>query len=166
MKESKIDIQDLIPQPSSFKLKMFEGFKFKLKPCTGGMLIDIANTLGNIQDLLSLPNAENVSKIAMALMEYESAVKFKKQSVKTIDVMTGDESEIDIGGYSLLMHSIQGLSEHLDVYGAILMSLGHTKQNANKVLKEMKDTINGTVNSEINKGLKKKTVKKTRVKKR
>ena len=157
MKESEISLENLLPSPSSFKLNQFEGHLFKLKPCTGGILFDISQKLGDVEKLLSIPSAENISKIALMLMEYESAVKFKKQTVKTIDALTGEEGEADMGGYVLLMHSIQGINEQYSIYGAILISLGYSKEDSDKTIKKLKDGINKVVNNEIDKVSKKKT---------
>lgn len=157
----EIKIENLIPSSSSFKLEMFKGFEFKLNPCTGGMLVDMSRKIGDIEKLLSIPSAENISKIAIMLMEFDSAVKFKKQKVKTIDVMTGDENEVEIGGYTLLMHSIQGVNEQCAMYAAVLISLGYSKKNADKVIKKLKDGINKVINNEVDKLSKKKMKKKT-----
>jgi len=156
-----IKLEDLIPSSSSFTLKMFEDFEFKLKPCTGGMLIEMTRAIGNIESLLANPNAENISKIAMSLFEYDSAVKFKKQTVKTIDVNTGDESEAEIGGYFLLMHSISGTAEQYSIYGAILKSFGYDQTRIDDLIKKIKDSMNDAVNNKINEPLKKKSKKKT-----
>jgi len=160
MKDSKINLENLMPTPSCFSLKQFGEFEFKLKPCTGGLLMDISRKIGNVEKLLGNPSAENISKMAMMLMEYDSAVKFKKQTVKTIDVLTGNEEDVDLGGYVLFAHSIQGIGEQFNIYGAILRSLGYKKEQTDDIIKKLKDSANDIVNNEIDKSVKKKSLKK------
>lgn len=162
MENKEIDLAELIPGPSSFKLIQFDEFEFRLKPCTSGRLIEMTDRLGNIEKILALPTAENVSKIAMMLMEIDSAQKFKKQKVKIIDVMSGDEIEAEIGGYKLMMECISGIKEQYSIYGAILRSLGYTKKDSEKIVKKMTDGINKVVNDELKKvnPVKKKKTKK------
>ena len=160
MKKLEIELENLIPSNSSFELNQFPGHVFELRPCTGGMLIDMSKKIGNIEKVLSIPSAENVSKMAMMLMDYDSAVKFKAQKVKTIDVLTGKEEVTEMGGYKILMHSIQGISEQYDVYRAILESLGYAKDKSSEIIKELKSGINKIVNQDINKKEKKRAVPK------
>ena len=150
MKPVKIELENLLPSSSEFKLKQFENQVFKLRPCTGGMLVEISKNVGNVEKMLSMPSAENISKLSLALMEYESAKTFKVQNVKLIDVMTGEEVEKKIGGYELLMHAIQGIKEQFDIYRAILESLGYSSEQANDTVNKLKDGLNKMVNSEIN----------------
>ena len=165
MKESSIKLENLIPISSIFKLNQFKDFEFKLKPCTGGILIDMSKSIGVIEELLTVPNAENVSKIAMSLMEYESALKFKKQNVKFVDVMTGDENEVEIGGYKLLMHAIQGITEQYLIYGAILKSMGYGEKRTEEMIKKLTDGMNKMVNETLDDITKKKTRKRAKKKK-
>lgn len=156
MKKNEIKLENLIPKSSTFKLKMFKDFNFKLNPCTGGMLIKISQKFGDVEELIGNPSAENVSKLAMMLMEYESAIKFKKQTVKTIDVLTGDEAETEVGGYILFANCIQGVGEQFGVYGAILKSLGYGSEQTDSIIKKLNESINGIVNKRIDESLKKK----------
>lgn len=157
--EERVDIINLIPKNSEFSLSQFKNEKFKLVPCTGYKLMEISQSLGKVEDLLSYPTAENISKLAMSLMDYKSASKFKKQNVKKIDVLTGEESTESIGGYRLLMSCISSISEQYDIYGAILVSLGY----GNSKVKEMVDSLKNGV-SEISSG--KNNVKKKKVNKK
>lgn len=157
MKQEEISLENLIPTSSSFKLTRFVDFEFNLKPCTGGILVEMGRKLGNIETLLSVPSAENISKLALMLMEYDSAVKFKKEKVKIIDVLTGDEDEIEMGGYKLLMHSIQGLKEQYDIYRCILQSLGYGVEQADNVINKLKDGMNKAVNDKVKDDSKKKS---------
>ena len=157
---NEINLENLIPSSVSFKLKQFDDFEFKLEPCTGGKLIEMSKKIGDVEKLLSIPNAENVSKISIMLMEYESALKFKKQKIKKIDVLTGDEETLEIGGYELLMNCIRGIDEQFAIYSAILQSLGYDKKKAESVVRKFKDGINKVVNDQTNEGSKKKTKKK------
>ena len=159
MKALEINLENLIPTSSVFELKQYDNFEFKLRPCTGGMLVDMTEMLGNLEDLLGIPNAENISKIAMFLLEHSSAVKFKKQKVKIINTLTGDETEIDMGGYRVLMHSIRGINEQYNIYKAILLSLGYDEEKSNDMIKRLKEGINKLVNNEINNESKKKKIR-------
>ncbi len=159
METPELKLEDLIPLPTSFKLKQFKDFEFNLRPCTGGMLVYMAHSIGNIETLLANPSIENISKIALTLMEYDSAVKFKKQQVKIID-LEGNEKEIEIGGYKLLMQTIQGIEEQYSVYRAILLSLGYKKEQADDLIKKIKDGFNKLVNDKLDERSKKKTRKK------
>lgn len=160
MKE--ISLENLIPQKSTFKLQKFPDFEFNLEPCTAGKMIDIGHKFGDVEKLLSIPSAENVSKLALSLMEYNSAVKFKKQNVKTIDAVTGEESEADIGGFLLMAHCLNGMAEQFDVYRAILESIGYGKDQAKNTIDKLKDGINKMVDHSLNedKKVKKKKRKK------
>jgi hypothetical protein len=166
MQKSKIDLTSLMPTKSTFKLTQFGDFEFALKPCTGGLLVSLSTDVGDIEKLLSMPSAENVSKIAMGLMEYESAVKFKAQEVKIINPLTGEDTVKKMGGYELLMNSIQGINEQYNIYGAILQSMGYGKKESDDMVKKLKDGINKVINNHAEKEVKKKTTRKKKTKKR
>lgn len=148
-KEIKIDLVDLLPSKSCFKLSKFPDFEFNLEPCTAGKMIDIVHKIGPLEALLASPNAVNVSKISLMLMDYDSSLKFKKQLVKTIDVLSGEEEEAEVGGFILLTHCISGLNEQYEVYRAILESVGYKKEAAADLVKRMKDSLNKNVNNAI-----------------
>ena len=150
----EISLESLIPKATSFTLRQFGEFCFKLRPCTGGMLVDMTHSIGNIETLLGAPSIENISKIALTLMEYSSAVKFKKQQVKIIDI-EGNEKEIEIGGYKLLMQCVQGIEEQYSIYRAILLSLGYKKDQADDLIKKIKDGFNQLVNDRVEESSKK-----------
>lgn len=156
MEEKKTDIASLIPTNSSFKLKQFDDFEFQLKPCTGGQLAEMNNRIGNVEALMATPTSENISKIALSLMDYESSLKFKKQTVKFIDTMTGEETEEDIGGYKLLMRAIGGINEQYQIYKAILESIGYSKEEAKRISDQLRDGISGEINKAADERLKKK----------
>ena len=166
MKKEEIKLEDLIPVSSMFKLAQFKDFEFNLRPCTGSMLISMSEQFGDVLDLIKTPSVENISKIAMSLMEHESAVKFKKQKVKFIDVVTGDENEMDVGGYSLLMQTINGLSEQYAIYEAILVSFGYGKKQSAEMIKGLKAGVNKMVSDSLKDPVKKKKKKKKKTKTR
>ena len=147
--ENEIKLEELLPISSTFKLKRFDDFEFKVQPCTTGMLMEMTKRLGNIEKLLTIPSAENVSKIAMMLLDYDSAVKFKKQTVKIVDVMSGEEIETEIGGYKILMHSVEGIKEQYLIYRCILLSLGYGENKTESIIKELIESMNKNVNEKI-----------------
>lgn len=147
--ENEIKLEELLPISSTFSLKRFDDFEFLIQPCTTGKLMDMTKRLGDIEKLLTIPSAENISKIAMMLLDYDSAVKFKKQKVKIIDVMSGDEVETEVGGYKILMHSIEGIKEQYSIYRCILLSLGYGKEKTDGIIKELISSMNKNVNETI-----------------
>lgn len=149
--ENEVKLEELLPTGSIFNLKRFNDFEFLVQPCTTGKLMDMTKRLGDIEKLLTIPSAENVSKIAMMLLDYDSAIKFKKQTVKIIDVMTGDETETEIGGYKILMHSIEGIKEQYSIYKCILLSLGYGENKASNIINELLESMNKSVNETIEK---------------
>ena len=140
----ELKIEDLIPKKTSFSLTQ-TGETYHLRPCTPGMLVKAGTALGNIQEMIALPSAENVAKISMFLMEYESQKHFKKQSVNVIDIMTGDERVEDLGGYILLMNLFNDLQEQMNVYVAILGAMGFEKSRVDSLIegyfKEANDAL-------------------------
>lgn len=155
--ENNFRIEDLIPTDSIFKLKRFGDIEFKLKPCTGGMLISMSKRIGNVEAMLTNPSGENISKMALSLMDYESAKHFKQQQVKIVDVITGEESEETIGGFAILLHSMGGIKEQYSVYGAVLESMGHDKQKVKKVIDDLIKSLSDAVQDKIEGSVKKKT---------
>jgi hypothetical protein len=160
MKPQVINLEDLVPQASSFKLTQFPKMTFKLPPCTGGKVIEMSKKIGNVEKLLSMPNAENIAKLAMMLMDFESASLFKKQVIKTIDAMTGEEDQKEVGGYHLLALAMRGMNEQYDIYRAILEAMGYGKERSAKIVKDLKVGIQKIVDGEMNRDTKKKTKKK------
>ena len=161
------DIGDLVPVRSSFTLAQFGDEEFYLEPCTGGKLIEISKTIGNIDRILSVPSAENISKLALMLMNYESSVHFKVQQVKKVDVLTGEESTEKIGGYKLLAACIRGMKEQFAIYKAILLSVGYEESMAEELVGELKKSIEDAVShAGKEEDLKKKTVRKKTKKKK
>lgn len=150
MEEKHMDITQLRPTIAKFKLNLFGDYEFKLKPCTGGMIIDMSEMYGPVDAMLYYPTVANVSKLAMYLFDYDSSAKFKKQSVKYINVENGEEETKEIGGYKLLAHSIQGVNEQMEVYKAILTSMGYKKEDTEKMAKQFIDNINGVVEENLN----------------
>ena len=148
-KNDDISIRNLLPRPAKFKLAQFPDFEFKLKPCTGGMLVNMANAFGDVESLLSTPSVENISKIAMSLLEHEGKTKFKMQEVKVIDNLTGEETDEKIGGYILLMHSIRGTAEQYSIYGAILKSMGYSDKDADGMMEQLHAGVDKLVNDKL-----------------
>ena len=150
-----IKLQNLFPKPATFTLKQVENRTFHLDPCTPLKMMEIEETFGNFENMIAKPSAENVSKLALSLMTNEDKIFFKQQTVKTIDVITGESKEIKIGGFKLLMNLVLlSVSEIYSIYAAILESIGLDR-------KEIDDSIGlllDTANSETNKELKKKEI--------
>lgn len=160
----KIDISSLIPTESKFLLGQFPGIEFKLTPCTGGKLAEMNKRFGNVEKLLAMPDAESVSKIALSLMEFESAKHFRKRKVSYIDPLTGDEVETEDGGFSLMSKSIAGLNEQWSVYEAILISLGYEDSKAKATVKQLKEGFDKAIEKHLGTDTKKKVVKKKKKK--
>jgi len=160
-----MDLNSLIPSESTFTLAQFEDTVFKLAPCTGGKMIEINKALGSIEELLKQPDAINVSKLAMALMTFESAKTFKKREVITID-LEGTEKTTERGGYKLLADSIAGINEQWGIYSAILQSLGYTKEKAIETTESLKKAFEDAIDEAMESpGVKKKKKKVTKQKK-
>lgn len=141
-------IQNLIPKKSSFRLSAIDA-DIELLPCTARRMVKMAEVLGGeIEQMLAMPNADNVSKMAIMLMAPESMEHFKKQKVTLID-LEGNIEESEIGGAALLMNLIYGVSEQFSIYIAILESLGWPKEKAEDQAQRYIDAVNGIVEKKI-----------------
>ena len=75
-------------------------------------------------------------------MEYESAVEFKKVTVKTIDVETGEEKVEDLGGYNLLLKCISNIKEQMEMFFCLLKSMGFGDDHIEKLREETLSSLN------------------------
>lgn len=153
-----IKINELLPTESSFKLSLARTKEFKLRPCTIGLLAEMNELIGNVESMLSTVSLEGVCKIALFLMNHDDALFFKKQTVKFVDVITGDEKEKSTGGYKLLMSLVKNVNEHCDIYSSVLDSLGHDKEKTKEIIKKFIDSLNGVINKSIDEDIKKKSL--------
>ena len=160
MKNEVINLSDLEPNSSSFYLKKYKK-NFTLEPCTAGKLIEISKNFGDFEKLLSIPTAENISKISMSLMALEDARTFSKIDVELFDPITGETEKRAMGGFELLTYSIEGISEQWAMYECILRSVGFNEEKAKKVTEDLKDEIHNQMDKALNPlPVKKKTTKK------
>jgi hypothetical protein len=107
----------------------------------------------DIEEVMKNPISAEVCKVVLYLMDYENAKEFKKIELKTINIETGDEEVNDVGGYKLLMKFIASLKEHLEMFLALLNSMGFSE----KIIEEIKEiTLNPDKTDETKKVIKKK----------
>ena len=151
-------ITDLLPRESEFYLSILDK-TFYLRPCTPKDIIDL-NTRGlKVEEILANPISADVCKIGLYLMQYESAKEFKKITVKTINIETGEEEVEELGGYNLLLKFIANVKEQMDLFFCLLGSMGFTKKH----IDELKDaTFKGMSSKEFNDKVKDKVKKKVR----
>jgi len=145
-------ITDLIPKRTEFYLRILEK-SFFLRPCTPKDIIDLKNKGLDVEKILQNPISEDLCKIVLYLMEYESAVDFKKVTVKTIDVETGEEKIEDLGGYNLLLKCISNVKEQMEMFFSLLGSMGFTDEQVKNLRRETLESINSV---DFDKKLKKK----------
>jgi hypothetical protein len=150
MKEFKVT--DLLPRRSEFYLSIPDK-TFSLRPCTPQDLISLKEKKIDIEDVMKNPISSDVCKVVLYLMDYEDAKEFKKIELKTINIETGEEEVNNVGGYKLLMKFIASLKEHLEMFLALLNSMGFSE----KVIGEIKEaTLNPDKADETKKIIKKK----------
>ena len=153
-------ITDLMPKRSEFYLRILEK-SFFLRPCTPKDIIDLSKKGIDVEKVLQNPISEDLCKIVLYLMEYESAKEFKKVTVRTIDVETGEEKIEEMGGYNLLLKCIASVKEQMEIFFCVLVSMGFSDDNVNALRKETLDSLNS---KDFDKKVKKK-VKPTKNKK-
>ena len=134
-------ITDLVPTRSEFHLRILEK-SFFLRPCTPKDIIDLSKKGIDVEKVLQNPISEELCKVVLYLMEYESAKEFKKVLVKTIDVDTGEEKVEEMGGFNLLMKCIASVKEQMEMFFSVLISMGFSDDNVNSLRKETLDSIN------------------------
>jgi hypothetical protein len=150
MKEFKVT--DLLPRRAEFYLSIPDK-TFSLRPCTPHDLINLKNMSIDIEEVMKNPISSDVCKVVLYLMDYEDAKEFKKIELKTINIETGEEEVNDVGGYKLLMKFIASLKEHLEMFLALLNSMGFSE----KVIGEIREaTLNPDKADESKKVIKKK----------
>tara|TARA_R100000655_G_scaffold20726_1_gene42736 strand:+ start:636 stop:1121 length:486 start_codon:yes stop_codon:yes gene_type:complete len=147
-------ITDLMPKRSEFHLRILEK-DFFIRPCTPKDIIDLKDNGLDVEKVLSNPISEDLSRIVLYLMEYESAKEFKKVTVRTIDVETGEEKIEELGGYNLLLKCIGSVTEQMEMFFALLCSMGFNEKQIEALRKE-------TLSSIDSKGFDKKVKKKAK----
>ena len=111
----------------------------------------------DIEDVMKNPINIDVCKVILFLMEFDHAKDFKKTQLKTINIDTGEEEVEEVGGYKLLLKFVASLKEQLEMFLALLNSLGFEEE----IVKETKDKI---FNEEI--GEKKVIKKKAKIRRK
>jgi len=145
-------ITDLVPKRSEFELSILEK-TFFLRPCTPKDIIDLSKKGIDVEKVLQNPISEDLCKIVLYLMEYDSAVEFKKVKVKTIDIETGEEQVENLGGYNLLLKCVASIKEQMELFFSVLISMGFSEENVSILRKETMSSLNST---EFDKKIKKK----------
>ena len=148
----KFKVTDLIPKRSEFYLGILEK-TFYLRPCTPKDIIDLKNKGLDIDKIMQNPISEELCKVVLYLMEYDSAKDFKKVTVRTIDVETGEEKVEDLGGYNLLLKCVGSVTEQMEMFFCLLNSMGFSNEQIENLRKETLESINST---EFDKKVKKK----------
>tara|TARA_R110000751_G_scaffold107720_1_gene204245 strand:+ start:204 stop:683 length:480 start_codon:yes stop_codon:yes gene_type:complete len=159
MKEFKVT--DLLPRRAEFYLSIPDK-AFSLRPCTPHDLINLKNMSIDIEEVMKNPISSDVCKVVLYLMDYEDAKEFKKIELKTINIETGEEEVNDVGGYKLLMKFIASLKEHLEMFLALLNSMGFSE----KVIGEIREATLTPDKADESKKVIKKKAKILRKKKR
>ena len=129
-------ITDLLPRRASFKLSIPDKV-YDLRPCTPRDLLELKDMGLDIEDIMKNPINIDVCKVILFLMEFDHAKDFKKTQLKTINIDTGEEEVEEVGGYKLLLKFVASLKEQLEMFLALLNSLGFEEE----IVKETKDKI-------------------------
>ena len=140
-------ITDLAPQKASFYLSILDK-SFFIRPCTPKDLIDLKEKGIDVEKVIQNPISEDLCKIVLYLMEYESAKDFKKVTVKTIDIESGEEVIEEIGGYNLLLKCVSNVKEQMEMFFSLLLSMGFSNEQIEELKKETYDSINSIDASE------------------
>ena len=127
-------ITDLLPRRASFELSIPEK-SYNLRPCTPRDLIKLKDMGVDVEEIIKNPVNADICKIALYLMEFDDAKNFKKINVKTINIDTGEEEVEDVGGYKLLLKYVASLKEQLEMFLALLNSMGFKE----KIIKEIRE---------------------------
>jgi len=148
----KFKVTDLLPRKSTFDLSIPDK-TFNLRPCTPQDLISLNEMNIDIEEVMKNPISADVCKVVLYLMDFEDAKYFKKMELKTINIETGEEEISNVGGYKLFMKLVASLKEHLEMFLALLNSMGFNK----KVIDEIREsTLNADETDETKKSVKKK----------
>ena len=140
-------ITDLAPQKASFYLSILDK-SFSIRPCTPKDLIDLKEKGIDVEKVIQNPISEDLCRIVLYLMEYESAKDFKKVTVKTIDIESGEEVIEEIGGYNLLLKCVSNVKEQMEMFFSLLLSMGFSNEQIEELRKETYDSINSIDASE------------------
>jgi len=126
-------ITDLLPRQAKFKLSI-PNKVYNLRPCTPRDLIKLKDMGIDIEEVMKNPISSDVCKVVLYLMEFSHAKEFKKVELKTINIETGEEEVETVGGYKLLLKFIASLKEQLEMFIALLNSMGFNE----KIIEEIR----------------------------
>ena len=115
-----------------------------------------------VEEVMRNPISADVCKVILYLMEYSDAKEFKIIELKTINIETGEEETENIGGYKLLLKFIASLKEQLEMFIALLKSMGFKE----KIIEDIKVQTFGHEFKEEDIIVSKKKKTKRRVKKK
>jgi len=119
-----MNLQDITPQESTFKLKVSGDRVFTMNPINLSDEIWLDNTFGSeIGKIFESVNIKEISRIVFRLLKNEDKAFFKKQVVELVDE-NGEASEIELGGVALLQSMISGWDEKTRILEALLLNIG------------------------------------------
>lgn len=139
LKELSMDLSQIRPKESTFKLR-FAGEKvFTMNPISLGDEIWLEGTYGDrIGEVFENVNTKEISRIVFRLLKVEDKSFFKKQKVDLVNE-EGEESEIEIGGVALLQSLISGWEEKVVILNALLENIGLSRPEVDDSKEEIGD---------------------------
>ena len=150
-------ITDLMPKKATFNLSIPDK-SYSLRPCTPKDLIDLKEIGIDVEKVVMNPISADICKIVLFLMEFDDAKEFKRKTVKTINIDTGEEEVEEVGGFNLLLKFVANLKEQMEMFFSLLRSLGFEE----KAIDELKEKMDSEI--DIDKKENKKKVKKKKSK--
>ena len=118
-----ISLTDLIPRGATFKLASTEK-EYRLRPVTLSDEKWMAETFGaDLQDIFSQMRMLQVARIVFHQLEEEDKADFAQQSVT---VMNEDGVNVTkkMGGPELLFWQIRGFDEKIEIFKALMQTIG------------------------------------------
>lgn len=132
-------LEDLKPKPSKFYLSKTQK-EYKLRPWTLQDQIWMNQEYGDkIKDIFSEENVDIVAISRMAYRLLTDKSDFKATEVKDIDE-DGNEVTYNVGGYKLLINSVNDLEEQLALLSAVVECIGLSMPEVEELKKADIDT--------------------------
>lgn len=153
-----LKLEDIIPQASEFTLSA-TGKTYRLRPISLDDEVWLKQTFGeSIKEVFEEVKMFEVCRIVFHQMEPESQKDFIKQNVKIVNE-EGDSETLNIGGYKLLFSMVAGTREKMDMFKALLQTIGISRPILDKIGKVELEKKNEELNQLMSKptGLKSST---------
>lgn len=142
MSESTITLEQIIPETGEFKLKK-TGKTYKLRECSIADESWMKQKFGDrLEKIFADIDMQEISKIVFRLMDDKDKEEFIRRDVTFIDEETGEKKQTQIGGAELLYYHIVGPIEKIEIFRALLATIGVSRQLQDSLMEKVeKKTI-------------------------